>query len=127
MTVSVKCHWWWRGQEGSKTDSVLVLVGLVTNRVFGGLSAGAERGIGVFGDLLVGFLGRAREGFAGLVRDVVDGIPCVVGQQPPRGQKGRREGAMCQEKEEAEENLLDGIHCGEDLKKAWAYVIEALI
>lgn len=59
---------------------VLLLLGLVANSVLGSRGTGAEAGIRVLGDLLVGLLGGTRGGLLSLLSDVVgallDGIHC---------------------------------------------------
>lgn len=53
---------------------VPVLVDLVAQCVLGGAGAGAERSVGVLGDLLVGLLGGAGDGLVDLVRGKVGGV-----------------------------------------------------
>ena len=62
-------------QAGRETYVVGLLVDLVADHVGGGLGAGAEGGVAVFGDVLVGFFGRGRAGALDGLRDVVCGVP----------------------------------------------------
>lgn len=52
-----------------------LLVELVTNRVFGSRGTGAEGGVAVLGDFLVGLGGGFRGGALDGLRDVVGGVP----------------------------------------------------
>jgi len=57
---------------------VCLLIELVTDGITGSLGTGAEAGVAVFGDVLVGLLGgsgaRALDGLADVVDGVLDGI-----------------------------------------------------
>jgi len=53
---------------------VLALIDFVAGGIFGSRGTGAERCVAVFGNVLVGLLGRTRGGLVDLVTDVVGGI-----------------------------------------------------
>lgn len=55
-----------------------LLINLVTDHVSGGLGAGAQGGVAIFGHVLVSFLGGGRAGSLDRLGDVVGGVPVLA-------------------------------------------------